>query len=112
MNPPPKARPVVADAPREAVEVGGQAAVPVGVWRHVPSGHHYLVLGVATDSNNVDPRSEPQVIYVSLESDGRSGWPMHHRSLSEFDARFTPSQNASTSPRSASPSTPTPASED
>lgn len=60
-----------------------------GVWRHV-KGQHYLVLGVADDSNNVDPHAEPQVVYVSLEAEGRHGRPMHIRSLSEFLERFEP----------------------
>lgn len=60
-----------------------------GIWRHT-KGHEYLVLGLASDSNNADPREELQVVYVSLDSEGRTGPPMHVRSLPEFLERFTP----------------------
>lgn len=60
-----------------------------GIWRH-QKGHHYLVLGLASDSNNVAPHAEPQVVYVSLSPDGRTGLPMHVRSLREFLDRFDP----------------------
>ena len=63
--------------------------IPAGVWRH-SKGKHYLVIGVANDSNNVTPRTEMQVVYVSLEAEDRQGYPMHHRGLSEFLERFSP----------------------
>jgi hypothetical protein len=63
--------------------------IQAGVWRHV-DGPHYLVLGIATDSNNIDPHPEPQVVYVSLEGWGRPGSRLRHRSLPEFLDRFTP----------------------
>ena len=62
---------------------------PSGIWRHA-KGQQYLVIGVASDSNNVDPRAELQVVYVSLDAQGRSSWPMHARSLPEFLERFRP----------------------
>lgn len=66
------------------------AHIPAGVWRHKPSGKHYFVLGIAADSNNEDPRSEPQVIYVSLEGWGLPGSRMRFRARSEFLERFIP----------------------
>lgn len=66
-----------------------------GVWRHA-KGKHYLVLGLADDSNNDAPRAEPQVVYVSLEAEGRTGRPLHVRSLSEFLDRFVLSSDDST----------------
>lgn len=67
----------------------GAVSIPSGVWRHA-KGAHYLVLGVAADSNNEEPRDEPQVVYVSLEGWGLPGSRMRYRSLSEFLDRFTP----------------------
>ena len=58
-----------------------------GIWLH-KKGHRYLVVGLAWDSNNLRPREEPQVVYISLEGEGRTSGPMHHRSLSEFLERF------------------------
>lgn len=63
--------------------------ITAGVWRHV-KGHHYLVLGLAADSNNVDPREEPQVVYVSLEGFGLPGVRLRYRGFSEFMERFEP----------------------
>ena len=60
-----------------------------GVWRHA-KGSHYLVLGIAADSNNVNPRDEDQVVYVSLEGWGLPGSRMRYRGVSEFLERFTP----------------------
>lgn len=73
------------------------ATIPSGIWRHA-KGPDYLVIGLASDSNNIDPYLEPQVVYVSLESSGRkaSDLPMHIRRLSEFLERFTPVDSGST----------------
>lgn len=61
-------------------------SVTPGVWRHRLSGHRYLVIGVASDANNIDPRGELQVVYIALESDDQP--TMHLRSLAEFCLRF------------------------
>ena len=60
-----------------------------GVWQHA-KGHHYLVLGIAADANNDNPRDEEQVVYVSLEGWGLPGSRMRYRKVSEFLERFTP----------------------
>lgn len=60
-----------------------------GVWRHLATGNRYLVLGLSTDSNNVAPRQEPQVVYVSIDfGQGGTDWPFHNRDLPEFLERF------------------------
>jgi hypothetical protein len=66
-----------------------------GVWRHKKSGTLYLVVGVADDSNNVNPHTHPQVVYVSLvwtEAAGANveGFPLHIRSWHEFVDNFEP----------------------
>lgn len=68
------------------------AIISSGIWRHV-KGYHYLVLGLASDSNNVSPHAEPQVVYVSIDVGGRMSSPMHVRSLQEFLDRFEPVEN-------------------
>lgn len=65
-----------------------------GIWRHKSTGDLYFVMGLASDSNNVSPRKQLQVIYISLnwhqEYSEKGGPPLHNRDLSEFIDRFEP----------------------
>ena len=61
--------------------------MPGTVWKHA-KGKHYLVLGLADDANNEEPRPQPQVVYVALQADDFDKGPMWIRSLPEFLERF------------------------
>jgi hypothetical protein len=70
-----------------AVPYDRRDIIPFSVWRHVPDGACYLVLGIGLCSSN-GPREhlEESVIYVSL-----SYQKLRYRVVDEFlDGRFEP----------------------